>query len=149
MIRVQQEPFDSARELAALRERAQGVGGTVMFVGTVRELSEDESITSMTLEHYPGMTEKALEEIEAEANARWPLAATLIVHRYGKLLPGDDIVLVIAASSHRDAAFDACRFLIDWLKTKAPFWKLEEGKGFANWVEAKDSDDVAAARWTR
>jgi molybdopterin synthase catalytic subunit len=95
------------------------------------------------------MTEKALEEIEAEANARWPLAATLIVHRYGKLLPGDDIVLVIAASSHRDAAFDACRFLIDWLKTKAPFWKLEEGKGFANWVEAKDSDDVAAARWTR
>ncbi len=93
------------------------------------------------------MTERALEEIEAEAHRRWPLDATMIIHRYGRLLPGDDIVLVIAASAHREAAFEACHFLIDWLKTKAPFWKLEEGSSGASWVAAKESDDSAAARW--
>jgi molybdopterin synthase catalytic subunit len=101
----------------------------------------------MTLEHYPGMTERALQEIEAEALRRWPLDASLIIHRYGRLEPGEDIVLVITASAHRAAAFDACHFLIDWLKTRAPFWKLEESPRGANWVAAKDSDDDAAARW--
>ena len=147
MIRVQEDPFDSGRELALLKAGKTHIGGTVLFVGSVREMSGSADVSAMTLEHYPGMTEKALEAIEAEAQRRWPLDATLIVHRYGRLVPGDDIVLVIAASAHREAAFEACHFLIDWLKTKAPFWKLEEGSSGPNWVEAKDSDDVAAARW--
>jgi molybdopterin synthase catalytic subunit len=103
----------------------------------------------MTLEHYPGMTEKALTEIDAEAHRRWPLLDTLIVHRHGALAPGDDIVLVIATSRHREAAFEACYFLIDWLKTKAPFWKMEEGPQGKNWVAAKSSDDESAARWDK
>ena len=103
----------------------------------------------MTLEHYPAMTERELTRIEAEARARWPLLETLIIHRYGRLDPGDRIVLVAVASAHRDAAFDACRFLIDWLKTKAPFWKLEETDAGAEWVDARESDDIAAARWTK
>ena len=147
MIRVQEEPFDSGQELALLKAGKTHIGGTVLFVGSVREMSGSADVSAMTLEHYPGMTEKALEAIEAEAQRRWPLDATLIVHRYGRLVPGDDIVLVIAASAHREAAFEACHFLIDWLKTKAPFWKLEEGSSGPNWVEAKDSDDEAAARW--
>lgn len=147
MIRVQEDPFDSGRELALLKAGKTHIGGTVLFVGSVREMSGGADVSAMTLEHYPGMTEKALEAIEAEAQQRWPLDATLIVHRHGRLLPGDDIVLVIAASAHREAAFEACHFLIDWLKTKAPFWKLEEGSSGPNWVDAKDSDDAAAARW--
>lgn len=147
MIRVQQEPFDPGAELTRLKSGKTGIGGTVMFLGTVRDFSEGSGVEAMTLEHYPGMTERALEEIEAEAHRRWPLDATLIVHRYGRLEPGEDIVLVIAASAHREAAFEACHFLIDWLKTKAPFWKLEEGAEGAAWVEAKDTDDAAAARW--
>ena len=106
-----------------------------------------EDIGAMTLEHYPGMTEKALQEIDADAQARWPLEATLIIHRYGRLEPGDQIVLVAAASGHREAAFEACHFLIDWLKTKAPFWKLEDSSSGGQWVDARDSDDMAAARW--
>ena len=106
-----------------------------------------EEISAMTLEHYPGMTEKELEEIDVEAHIRWPLEATLIIHRYGRLEPGDQIVLVAAASGHREAAFDACYFLIDWLKTKAPFWKLEDSSSGGQWVDARDSDDAAAARW--
>jgi len=149
MIRVQQQPFDAGAELAALKAGRTGIGGTVMFLGTVRDLSEDAAVRAMTLEHYPGMTEKALEEIEAEALARWPIDASLVIHRYGRLEPGEDIVLVITASAHREAAFEACHFLIDWLKTKAPFWKLEEGPAGASWVEAKDSDDAAAVRWTK
>ncbi|MCB1379212.1 MAG: molybdenum cofactor biosynthesis protein MoaE [Alphaproteobacteria bacterium] len=148
MIRVQQEPFDAAAELAALKAGKTNIGGTVMFLGTVRDLSDGTDVQAMTLEHYPGMTEKALEEIDAEANRRWPLDASLIIHRHGRLEPGEDIVLVIAASAHREAAFEACHFLIDWLKTKAPFWKLEEGSEGAAWVEAKESDDEAAARWS-
>ena len=148
MIRVQREPFDAGAELNALKAGTSHIGGTAMFVGTVRDVSEGRSIGAMTLEHYPGMTERALAEIEAEARARWPLDATLIVHRTGRLEPGEDIVLVIAASAHREAAFAACHFLIDWLKTKAPFWKLEEGEGGAEWVTPKDSDDAAAARWS-
>ena len=147
MIKVQQEAFDLTAELAAIRGKRNDIGGLVMFVGSVRDLGHEQKISAMTLEHYPGMTEQALAEIEGEANKRWPLIDTRIVHRYGRLEPGDDIVLVIAASAHRRAAFQACEFLIDWLKTKAPFWKLEEGEQGAHWVGAKDSDDEQAARW--
>ena len=147
MIRVQQQPFDTGAELHALKSASSNIGGTVVFVGTVRDVSGGSDVKAMTLEHYPGMTEKALEDIEAEALKRWPLDASLIIHRYGRLEPGDDIVLVITASAHREAAFAACHFLIDWLKTRAPFWKLEEGADGASWVVAKDSDDQAAARW--
>jgi molybdopterin synthase catalytic subunit len=147
MIRVQREDFDPGAELARLTKGRHNIGGAVTFIGLVRDIAGGEKIGAMTLEHYPGMTEKQLGEIEAEANRRWPLAASLIVHRYGRLEPGDRIVLVATASPHRDAAFDACRFLIDWLKTQAPFWKLEEGEAGARWVEAKASDDAAAARW--
>lgn len=149
MIRVQQEAFDPGHELQQLKAGRPGIGGTVMFLGTVRDLSDGNDVKAMTLEHYPGMTERALEEIEVEAHRRWPLDATLIIHRHGRLAPGEDIVLVIAASAHREAAFEACHFLIDWLKTKAPFWKLEEGDQGASWVAAKDSDDDAAKRWAR
>jgi molybdopterin synthase catalytic subunit len=120
MIRVQQQPFDAGAELAALKAGRTGIGGTVMFLGSVRDISEGTDIRAMTLEHYPGMTEKALAEIEAQALSRWPIDASLIIHRYGRLEPGEDIVLVITASAHREAAFEACHFLIDWLKTKAP-----------------------------
>ena len=149
MIRVQEQPFDAGAELAALKAGRTDIGGTVLFLGTVRDLSEGAEVRAMTLEHYPGMTEKALEEIEAEALRRWPIDASLVIHRYGRLEPGEDIVLVITASAHREAAFEACHFLIDWLKTKAPFWKLEENPEGANWVAAKDSDGDAAARWEK
>lgn len=149
MIRVQEQPFDAGAELAALKAGKTDIGGTVMFLGSVRDLSEGAEVRAMTLEHYPGMTERALADIEAEALRRWPLQASLIIHRYGRLEPGEDIVLVITASPHREAAFEACHFLIDWLKTKAPFWKLEESPDGASWVAAKDSDDGAAARWEK
>ena len=153
MIRVQAEDFDPGAEIAALTAGRTDIGGVVSFVGLVREMigqgADAERIGAMTLEHYPGMTEKQLAEIEAEANRRWPLAASLIVHRHGRLEPGQRIVLVVTASPHRDAAFDACRFLIDWLKTKAPFWKLEETGAGGRWVEAQASDDRAAERWER
>jgi len=148
MIRVQQQPFDSGHELSELKRGRPGIGGTVLFLGTVRDFSDGTEVRAMTLEHYPGMTERALAEIEAEAHRRWPLDETLIIHRHGRLEPGEDIVLVIAASAHREAAFEACHFLIDWLKTRAPFWKLEENGEGASWVAAKDSDDDAAKRWT-
>jgi len=147
MIRVQREDFDVGQELAALTRGAATIGGVTSFVGLVRDMAGGEKISAMTLEHYPGMTEQQLAEIEAEARRRWPLDAVLIIHRYGELKPGDRIVLVATASSHRDAAFDSCRFLIDWLKTKAPFWKREETSQGARWVEAKASDDDAAKRW--
>ena len=148
-VRVQVEDFDVSAELAALRAGRPNVGAVACFVGTVRDVNEGTGVSTMTLEHYPGMTEKALEDIEQEAHRRWPLDATLIIHRFGRLEPGEDIVLVIAASAHREAAFEACHFLIDWLKTKAPFWKLEENDQGANWVAAKDSDDDAARRWSK
>lgn len=147
MIRVQQEDFDVGAEIARLTEGNHAIGGLAVFVGLVRDMASDARIRSMTLEHYPGMTEKKLAEIEAQAQARWPLEASLIVHRYGKLEPGDRIVLVACASPHRDAAFDACRFLIDWLKTEAPFWKLEDTGDGTHWVDARDSDDAARKRW--
>ena len=147
MIRVQREDFDVGAELARLAAGDRAVGGVACFVGLVRDMAGDAPIGAMTLEHYPGMTEKKLAEIEAEANRRWNLAASLIVHRYGRLEPGERIVLVATAAAHREAALDACRFLIDWLKTRAPFWKLEETRDGARWVAARDSDDAAAERW--
>lgn len=151
MIRVQEEPFDIAEELRSIRGSNHKIGGTAVFAGSVRDLNLGEQVSAMTLEHYPGMTEKALAEIEAEANERWPLEASLIVHRYGRMAPGEDIVLVITCSSHREAAFEACQFLMDWLKTRAPFWKLEEGDDAqgGKWVDARESDSKAAGRWSK
>ncbi len=147
MIRVQQEDFDPGAEAERLIAGNTGIGGVVSFTGVVREMAGEEAIAAMTLEHYPGMTEKKLAEIEEEANRRWQLDASLIVHRYGRLEPGDRIVLVITAASHRQAAFEANMFLVDWLKTQAPFWKREERASGAAWVEAREADDAAAARW--
>jgi molybdopterin synthase catalytic subunit len=147
MIKVQSEKFDLSAELESLRAGRTDVGGTAIFLGSVRDLSNDKDVSSMTLEHYPGMTEKALADIEAEARSRWPISDALIIHRYGTLLAGEDIVLVITCSAHREAAFQACEFLMDWLKTKAPFWKLEQGIHCANWVDAKASDIAATNRW--
>lgn len=149
MIKVQSEPFDLAHELNALKAGNTNIGGTACFVGTVRELSGGKAVSTMTLEHYPGMTEAALADIESQALERWPLEASLIVHRFGPLELGDDIVLVIAAAAHRQDAFDACQFLMDWLKTKAPFWKLESGAEGEEWVASRDSDDEAARRWVK
>jgi molybdopterin synthase catalytic subunit len=148
MIRVQEQAFDVGAELAALTAGRSDIGAVASFVGLVRDVA-DAPITAITLEHYPGMTEAKLAEIEAEANARWPLQASLIVHRYGRMLPGEPIVLVATASSHRAAALESCAFLIDWLKTRAPFWKLEETREASRWVEARSTDDEAAARWQR
>jgi molybdopterin synthase catalytic subunit len=147
MIRVQREDFDVGAELEGLTHGKTGIGGVTSFIGLVRDIAGERRIGAMTLEHYPGMTERHLAEIEAEARRRWPLDAVLIIHRYGRLKPGERIVLVAAASAHRQAAFDACQFLIDWLKTKAPFWKLEETPEGPRWVDAQTSDDEAAARW--
>jgi molybdopterin synthase catalytic subunit len=152
LIKVQEEPFDAGAELASLSRGRTDIGAVASFTGLVRDMAaaseaDARPVAAMTLEHYPGMTEKKLAEIEDEARRRWPLQAVLIVHRYGRLLPGEPIVLVAAASTHRKAALEACAFLIDWLKTKAPFWKLEEGGGEASWVDARASDDEAAARW--
>ncbi|MGH7035638.1 MAG: molybdenum cofactor biosynthesis protein MoaE [Stellaceae bacterium] len=149
MIRIQREDFELGAELKALTEGDPSIGGVTSFVGLVRDRADGEAISAMMLEHYPGMTEKQLADIEAEAHRRWTLDRVLIIHRYGPLKPGDQIVLVATASAHRDAAFEACRFLIDWLKTKAPFWKLEETAAGPRWVEAKESDEEAARGWER
>ncbi|HWK43966.1 MAG TPA: molybdenum cofactor biosynthesis protein MoaE [Stellaceae bacterium] len=153
MIRVQREPFDVGRELAALTEGNRRIGGVASFIGLVSDIASAPSgsappIGALTLEHYPGMTEAKLAEIEAEACARWVLDASLIIHRYGRMEPGEGIVLVATASRHREAAFASCQFLMDWLKTKAPFWKLEETAEGAAWVAARDSDEAAAERWS-
>jgi molybdopterin synthase catalytic subunit len=147
MIRVQQEDFDIGSEIAALKAGRVDIGAIVTFTGTVRD--QNGAVEAMTLEHYPGMTERELERIEAEAHARWPLQASLIVHRYGALKPGDTIVLVVTASEHRDAAFDAAKFLMDYLKTSAPLWKREEGPGGSRWIEASEGDTAARLRWTK
>ena len=149
MIRIQHEDFDMGGELAWLPQGNARVGGLAMFVGLVRDLATQGEISAMTLEHYPGMTERRLAEIEAEARSRWPLEGVTIIHRYGRLEPGERIVLVATASAHRQAALDSCAFLIDWLKTKAPFWKLEESAKGAQWVEARDSDEQAAEKWKK
>ena len=147
LVKVQREDFDVGAELEALTRGRPGVGGMASFLGLVRDIHGDARVGAMTLEHFPGMTERELERISAEAHARWPLEGTLVVHRHGRLEPGDRIVLCAAASAHRQAAFDACAFLIDFLKTRAPFWKLEETDAGERWVEARASDDDAAARW--
>jgi molybdopterin synthase catalytic subunit len=146
MIRVQTHDFDVGAEIAAVKGARTDIGAIVSFTGTVRD--QAGAVTEMTLEHYPGMTEAELEKIEQEAHARWPLQASLIVHRTGTLKPGDNIVLVVTASAHRDAAFEAARFLMDYLKTSAPFWKRETGPGGDRWVEAKADDAAATTRWT-
>jgi molybdopterin synthase catalytic subunit len=147
-VRVQAPAFDSGAELAALLAGRTDVGGVGCFIGLVRDNAGGQPIRSMTLEHYPGMTERALAAIAAEAEARWALQGCTVIHRCGRLLPGEPIVLVLTASAHRQAALDATAFLIDWLKTRAPFWKQEElADGGAHWVEARDADDAAAARW--
>ena len=146
-VRVQTDDFDVGAESRALQ--ADTVGGIALFVGTVRGLSSDNGVTAMTLEHYPGMTESELERIEAEARARWPLEDVTIIHRVGRLLAGDQIVLVATASAHRKEAFDAAQFIMDFLKTDAPFWKAEERDGKTSWVDARDSDSAARDRWTK
>jgi molybdopterin synthase catalytic subunit len=146
-VRVQSEDFDAGAEMARLRAGDPGVGAIATFVGVVRDLNEDASVTTLTLEHYPGMTEKALDAIVAEARARFTIRDALVVHRVGTLKPTDQIVLVVVTSAHRGDAFDACRFLMDYLKTRAPFWKKEQTPAGARWVEARASDDDAAARW--
>jgi molybdopterin synthase catalytic subunit len=145
-VHVQTEDFDVGAESRALQ--ADTVGAIALFVGTVRGLSSDNGVTAMTLEHYPGMTESELERIEAEARARWPLEDVIIIHRVGRLEAGDQIVLVGAASAHRQAAFDAAQFIMDFLKTDAPFWKAEERGDETTWVDARESDDAARKRWT-
>jgi molybdopterin synthase catalytic subunit len=147
LIRVQQEDFDIGAEIARLKVGRSDIGAVVAFLGTVRDRASDREVEEMTLEHYPGMTERELERIEAEACARWPLASCVILHRYGTLRPSDNIVLVLTASAHRDAAFKAAEFLMDYLKTSAPFWKRESGPDGSHWVEADARDEVATARW--
>jgi molybdopterin synthase catalytic subunit len=147
MIRVQREDFDVGAEIAALTAGNHKIGGVASFVGIVRDIAGGEPVGAMTLEHYPGMTEKKLAEIEREACRRWPLDASLIIHRYGRLEPGERIVLVVPASARREAALASCAFLIDWLKTEAPFWKLEETQAGSKWVAARAEDAAAAKRW--
>ena len=145
-ILVQEALFDMATESDALTAGRTDVGGVASFLGVCRG---DDGLAAMVLEHYPGMTERALGRIAAEAEARWPLTGCTVIHRVGRILPGEPIVLVLTASAHRAAALESCAFLIDWRKTKAPFWKREEfADGDARWVAAKNEDDAAAARWS-
>jgi molybdopterin synthase catalytic subunit len=146
-VKVQREDFDPGVEIARLHDGRSDIGAVVSFVGLVRGDSHGEKLTSMTLEHFPGMTERELERIAGEAQSRWSLNDVTIVHRFGELKPGERIVLVVTAAGHRQAAFDAGEFLMDYLKTKAPFWKRELRASGEHWVEARDSDDRAAERW--
>lgn len=146
-VSVREADFDVAEETAALSRDQLSVGAVATFVGLVRDVHEGTGVSAMTLEHYPGMTERALDEIVAEARERWTLDAVRVVHRVGRLEPGDRIVFVGVASAHRGEAFAACEFVMDYLKTRAPFWKREETPEGARWVDARDSDDSAAARW--
>ena len=148
-VRVQTEDFDVGRELEALTRGRNDVGAVASFVGLVRDVNDGHAIRGMTLEHYPGMTEKALEDICNQAHARWDLIDTLVVHRIGKLSPGDRIVLVGVTSAHRGEAFAACEFIMDYLKTRAPFWKKEDTPGGSRWVDARASDDAAERRWRK
>jgi molybdopterin synthase catalytic subunit len=147
-VRVQTEDFDAGAEITRMRAGNPKVGAIASFVGVVRDLSDGDTISEMTLEHYPGMTEKALEKIVEEARARWELYDALVVHRVGKLKPTDQIVLVVVTSAHRGEAFHACEFLMDYLKTRAPFWKKERTAEGSRWVEARETDDAAARRWS-
>ena len=148
-VRIQVQDFDVARELAALRAGDARVGAVAAFIGTVRDVNEASAVATMTLEHYPGMTEKALQAIVDEAKARWDIQDALVIHRIGELKPTDQIVLVGVTSAHRGDAFAACEFIMDYLKTRAPFWKKEATPPGARWVDPRASDDDAAARWDR
>ncbi len=146
-VRVQADDFDIGAEIAAMAAGRKDIGAIVTFSGLVRDMANGQPITTMALEHYPGMTEKALEKIEAEANKRWDLQASLIIHRYGPLDAGANIVLVATASPHRQAAFESAEFIMDYLKSRAPFWKKESGAAGGNWVDARDADETAINRW--
>ena len=146
-VRVQEADFDTGQELEAMTRGRKDVGALASFTGLVRDANDGSSVSAMTLEHYPGMTEKALSDICAQAHSRWDLIDTLVIHRVGTLKPGDRIVLVGVTSAHRGDAFAACEFIMDYLKTQAPFWKREETPQGTRWVEARASDDTAAAKW--
>lgn len=147
-ISVQTDDFDVSSVLAELRSRCAHVGAVACFLGTVRDMNESRDVAILTLEHYPGMTERALERVAIEAKSRWPVAGVTIIHRYGELFPSDQIVLVAVASAHRHDALDACAFMMDYLKTHAPFWKKEtDQSGHSCWVDARESDADARARW--
>src|SRR5215475_15751825 len=146
-VRIQTEDFDVARELERLRAGDAKIGAVASFVGLVRDVNEATEVRTMTLEHYPGMTEKALAQIIDEARARWDIYDALIIHRVGELKPGDQIVLAAVAGAHRGEAFAACEFIMDYLKTRAPFWKKEETNAGSRWVDTRATDDAAAARW--
>ena len=146
-VRVQHADFDLSAEVAALRAADPRVGAVVTFVGTVRDMNEGAKVAGMELEHYPGMTERALQDIVEQAKARWPLYNALVVHRVGPLQPMEQIVLVAVSSAHRGEAFAACEFIIDYLKTEAPFWKKEQTPAGARWVDARVTDDVALSKW--
>lgn len=150
MVIVQQKIFDTGKEIEAIASSSTDIGAVVSFTGFVRDFNEGAAVKSLTLEHYPGMTEKELEKIEREAFSRWRLNACQIIHRFGKMELGEPIVLVITASAHRQDAFEAASFLMDWLKTKAPFWKLEETEsGTTDWVKERQSDIDAAHKWQK
>ncbi|MBC3909044.1 molybdopterin synthase catalytic subunit MoaE [Undibacterium umbellatum] len=146
-IRVQTVDFDLNAELAQLRQGNPGIGAVVSFVGLVRDINDGQNISAMELEHYPGMTEKALEQIVVQAQARWDLINTLVIHRVGPLQPLDQIVLVAVATRHRGDAFAACEFIMDYLKTQAPFWKKEQTPEGSRWVDARETDDLALQKW--
>ena len=146
-VRVQQEDFDAGAEIARLRADNPKIGAVASFIGIVRDLNEGAAVGSITLEHYPGMTDKALTSIAEQAKTRWNLFDLLIIHRIGTLAPTDQIVLVVTTSSHRGDAFAACQYVMDYLKTDAPFWKKEVTAEGARWVDARDSDETARARW--
>ena len=146
-VRVQTEDFDLSAEMLALRKRNPKIGAVASFIGVVRDLNDGDSVSTLTLEHYPGMTEKSLEAIVQQAKERWDIYDALIVHRVGTMRPLDQIVLVIVTSAHRGESFQACEFLMDFLKTRAPFWKKEVTPEGERWVDARSSDDVAAKRW--
>ena len=147
-VRIQKEDFDVSVEIARLREGNPKVGAVASFVGIVRDLNEGDAVASLTLEHYPGMTEKSVEKIVVEARDRWDIYDALVIHRVGVLKPLDQIVLVVVSSAHRGESFKACEFLMDYLKTRAPFWKKEQTPNGGRWVDARASDDAAAERWT-
>ena len=144
---VQESDFDVAEEIRWLRHGLPEIGAVATFIGTVRDINENSKVSAMTLEHYPGMTERALAAIVDEARERWPLLNVCVIHRVGELAAGDPIVFVGVASAHRDAAFDACRFIMDFLKTRAPFWKRESTPAGERWVDERAGDQIAAGRW--
>jgi len=148
-IRIQQADFDIAREISALTNGHTDVGAVVSFSGICRGNDDGNAIAAMTLEHYPGMAEAEIKRYVDEAISRWPVQGVTVIHRFGRLTPGENIVLVVTASQHRQAAFEAAEFLMDFLKTSAPFWKQEEGAKGSGWVDARAHDDAAAARWTK